>query len=144
MFSKACEYAIRAVIFIHGQSAMGSRVSVQCISEETGVPGHFMAKVLQTLRSAGVVSSAKGPSGGFYLNDEQQRQALINVVRAIDGDKIFSGCGLGLPYCSEQNPCAIHHEFAAVRDSLHHMLHTSKISDLSAQVLDGGVLLKRS
>lgn len=144
MFSKACEYAIRAVIFIHGHSAMGSRVSVQCISEKTGVPGHFIAKVLQTLRSAGVISSAKGPNGGFYLSDEQQRQALINVVRAIDGDKIFSGCGLGLPSCSAQNPCAIHHEFAAIRDSLHHMLHTTMISDLSTQVLEGRALLKRS
>lgn len=86
----------------------------------------------------------KGPNGGFFLNAEQENQPLKNVVAAIDGDGIFSGCGLGLPSCSASNPCAMHHQFAEIRDRLHLMLLTTSISDLSEPVMEGLATLKRT
>ena len=70
MFSKACEYGIRAVIYIWSQSEEGKKIGIKDISKEIDGPEFFTAKILQSLAKQGVVSSAKGPNGGFFIEKE--------------------------------------------------------------------------
>ena len=110
MFSKSCEYAIRAMIYIADQSLKGIRTTLADISHEIDSPVAFTAKILQQLSKSQVVTSLKGPSGGFYMTDLQLSTiSLAKVVKAIDGEKIFTTCGLGLKQCSEKQPCPVHH-----------------------------------
>ena len=67
MFSKTCEYAIRALIFIAQKSKDRSRISIKDISSGIDSPEYFIAKILQDLSRKGFVQSAKGPNGGFYM-----------------------------------------------------------------------------
>ncbi len=127
MFSKTCEYAIRAMIFIAQKTDEGRRVGIKEIATGIDSPEHFIAKILQELSRKGVVQSAKGPNGGFYLDDHSLNQSLADIVRAVDGDKIFHGCGLGLKQCSESKPCPIHHEFKKIRKGLMEMLEKAKV-----------------
>lgn len=59
MFSKTCEYAIRAMIFISQKSDEGVRVGIKEISKGIDSPEHFIAKILQNLSRKGLVSSYK-------------------------------------------------------------------------------------
>lgn len=127
MFSKTCEYAIRALIFIAQKSKDGSRISIKDISSGIDSPEYFIAKILQDLSRKGFVQSAKGPNGGFYMDDANLEQSLADIVREIDGDKLFSGCGLGLKECSESHPCPIHNDFKHIRQEIKDMLDNSKI-----------------
>src|SRR5437899_2015725 len=111
MFSKTCEYAIRAVLFIAQRSGEGTRVGIREIAKGIDSPEHFIAKILQDLSRKGLVQSQKGPNGGFYLDNSSLRYSLADIVKTIDGDRIFSGCALGLKQCSEAKPCPLHHEF---------------------------------
>jgi len=129
MFSKTCEYAIRAVIFIAQQTKQGSRIGIKEIAKGIDSPEYFIAKILQDLSRKGYVQSAKGPTGGFFLNDENLNQSLSEIVREMDGDKIFTGCALGLKECSEMHPCPIHNEFKNIRIKLKNMLENSRIVD---------------
>lgn len=137
LFSKSCEYAIRAVIYIAQQSAKGIRVGIKDISADTDSPEPFIAKILQQLTRPGVVSSAKGPNGGFYVTDLQADLPLMSVVLAIDGEKLFVGCGLGLKTCSETTPCPVHHEFKIIREGLKQMLEQTTITALCRKVNSG-------
>ena len=127
MFSKTCEYAIRALIFIAQKSKDRSRISIKDISSGIDSPEYFIAKILQDLSRKGFVQSAKGPNGGFYMNDANLEQSVADIVREIDGDKLFSGCGLGLKECSEDHPCPIHNDFKHIRQEIKDMLDNSKI-----------------
>lgn len=127
MFSKTCEYAIRALIFIAQKSKDGSRVGIKDISAGIDSPEYFIAKILQDLSRKGFVQSAKGPNGGFYMDDANLEQSVADIVREIDGDKLFSGCGLGLKECSEDHPCPIHNDFKHIRQEIKDMLENSKI-----------------
>ena len=49
MFSKACEYAIRATLYIAGATANDQRVTVKDIASEVNAPEAFTAKILQKL-----------------------------------------------------------------------------------------------
>lgn len=70
MFSKTCEYAIRAMIFIAQRSKDGQRVGIREIAKGIDSPEHFIAKILQQLARKGVVASVKGPNGGFFLDEK--------------------------------------------------------------------------
>lgn len=127
MFSKTCEYAIRALIFIGQKSKDGSRIGIKDISAGIDSPEYFIAKILQDLSRKGFVQSAKGPHGGFFMDDQNLEQSIADIVREIDGDKLFSGCGLGLKECSEDHPCPIHNDFKHIRMEIKEMLENSKI-----------------
>ena len=127
MFSKTCEYAIRATIFIAQKTKEGERIGIKEIAKGIDSPEHFIAKILQDLSRKGIVQSAKGPNGGFYLDKISMKRSIADVVKAIDGDKVFLGCGLGLKQCSEAEPCPIHHEFKRIRKQLFGMLEKAKV-----------------
>lgn len=144
MFSKACEYGIRATLYIATQSMNDSRVSLKDIAREIESPPAFTAKILQSLARHGVVESLKGPTGGFTMDTSKARSLrLIDVVSAIDGDAIFNGCGLGLKTCDSHYPCPIHNDFAIVRDGLKRMLEETLIIDLALGLETGLSFLKR-
>lgn len=134
MFSKRCEYAIRAVLFIAHRSKHGQKAGLKDIAEGIDSPQHFMAKILQDLCRKRLVSSAKGPHGGFYLAGGSEKFSLADVVMAVDGDDIFSGCGLGLPHCSESQPCPIHHEFKKIRKNIYLMLQKATVGKVNEQL----------
>ena len=135
MFSKTCEYALRAVIYIAQQSAMGEKVGFKQIAKAIDAPESFIARILQDLSRRDVIQSAKGPTGGFFVNHQSMKRSLADVVRVIDGDKLFTGCGLGLSYCSEKNPCPIHNEFKAIRGNIQQMLEAATLGNFN-ELLD--------
>ncbi|MBN8693140.1 MAG: Rrf2 family transcriptional regulator [Bacteroidetes bacterium] len=144
MFSKACEYAIRATIYVAEQSNLGKRVSLKEIAAAIDSPEAFTAKILQQLSRAEIIDSVKGPSGGFSIEKKKAHQLKIGkIVLAIDGDSIYKGCGLGFKECSEKRPCPVHHKFKKVRDELRHMLETTSIYELSKELEKGLTFLHR-
>jgi Rrf2 family protein len=143
MFSKTCEYAIRAVLFIAQKSSDGRKVGIKEIATGIDSPEHFIAKILQDLSRKGLVQSQKGPTGGFYLDKAAQNNSLADIVRKVDGDKIFSGCGLGLRQCSEIKPCPLHNEFKKIRYGIFEMLEKTKLGEFNKQLDKNLFFLKR-
>ena len=143
MFSKTCEYGIRAMIFITQQSKKGNKVGIKEIVKGIECPEYFIAKILQNLSRKSLVLSVKGPNGGFYMDEKTMSNSLADIVQAIDGDKIFYGCGLGLKQCSESKPCPIHFEFKKVRNEIHHMLSNAKLDAFTVKLDKNLTFLKR-
>ncbi len=131
------------MIFIARRTKDGSKVGIKEIAKEIDAPEHFIAKILQELIKKELLQSLKGPTGGFYLNKNSLQCSLADIVKAIDGDKIFSGCGLGLDYCSEIKPCPIHNEFKKVRKDIYDMLQSVKLDELQEQLENKLAYLKQ-
>jgi Rrf2 family protein len=143
MFSKTCQYAIKAVIYINKQSLAGQKVGAKEIGHEINAPDAFTAKILQVLVKQNVVGSFKGPTGGFFVDKTHESKTLKDVVLAIDGDQLFNGCSLGLSQCSEENPCPLHFEIKNVRSKIIHMLTVKSLKQLAEEVVDGSTVLAR-
>lgn len=143
MFSKTCEYAIRAMLFIAQKSKNGDKVGIKKIAKGIDSPEYFIAKILQDLSRRQLVQSLKGPNGGFYLDKQSLKNSLADIVKAVDGDQIFSGCGLGLKQCSERRPCPIHNEFKKIRENIYNMLDNAKIGEFNDQLEKRLLYLKR-
>ena len=144
MFSKACEYGIKASIIIAQETSDESRIGIREIAKKTNSPEAFTAKILQLLTKAKVLYSIKGPNGGFYLPKESStKTSLSKIVQAIDGDEIFRGCALGLKQCDASHPCPVHDKFIDIRDNLQHMLESTTIYELAKGLKKGETFLIR-
>ncbi|WP_209330248.1 RrF2 family transcriptional regulator [Lunatimonas salinarum] len=143
MFSKACQYGIKSVIYVWKQSLKGYKVGAKEIAEHIHAPEPFTAKILQDLVRKEIVSSQKGPTGGFYVDKEHEELTIRDLVVAIDGDQLFVGCSLGLKTCSESNPCPIHFDILKIRTQLEEMLTKKSLKELAIEVESGDTVLAR-
>lgn len=143
MFSKACEYAIKATIYIAGQSMQDKKCSQKAIAKAINGPEAFTAKTLQKLTRNKLVSADKGPNGGFYLNKDQlQNVYLKQIVEIIDGNSLFDNCGLGLDKCNDKKPCPVHHKFKLVKAGILEMLESTTVQHMAVQMKKGKTYLK--
>ena len=105
MFSKSCEYAIRAGVFVATRSLKGERCSIDDVATETGAPAAFTGKILQKFSRRNIIASVKGPGGGFLISKgDMKRIKVAEIVSLIDGDSVYAGCALGLSACNEKKP----------------------------------------
>ncbi|MGO1245547.1 MAG: RrF2 family transcriptional regulator [Sphingobacterium sp.] len=143
VFSKTCEYAIRAVFYISQRTHEGYKTGIKEIASNIDSPEPFLAKILQKLAKAGIVQSVKGPNGGFYIDIASFDRPLSDIVEAIDGAEIFTGCAMGLSFCSEVNPCPLHNDFKEVRNRITEMLHRTSISQFDEELIRGQLSLNK-
>jgi Rrf2 family protein len=131
MLSNQSQYAIRAILYLAIYSDVTNKLSSKKVAELIDVPAPFLAKIFQILSKAKLILSVKGPNGGFYLTAKELSNNLLDVIECIDGLESFKTCYVGLPKCSDENPCAIHHIAAPCRDSLLRELTERNIADFA-------------
>lgn len=93
MFSQTVEYALRAVVFLAGQSTSATTVQ---IAEGTKVPAAYLSKVIQNLVRAGIVHSQRGAGGGVTLVKKPSELTILEVVNAVDPIQRIQSCPLEL------------------------------------------------
>ncbi len=143
MFSKTCEYGIRAAIFIASESCQDRRAGLKDIAQKIDSPEAFTAKILQILAKNNIVKSIKGVGGGFDVPRETMADIkLTHIVNALDGDRVFTGCGLGLAHCSEDHPCPMHEKFTSIRTELAFMLENTNLEELALGIKSGDTFLR--
>ncbi len=108
MLTNACKYAIRAILFLGMHTDETKKIGVKKIAEDVDIPQPFLSKLLQKLTRNNLVSSTKGPNGGFFLNKRNKQNSVWDIIVCIDRKNKFDHCFLGLPKCSDENPCPVH------------------------------------
>ncbi len=86
MISLTAEHALRSVVYLAGHP--GNSYTVDHIAHDTGIPAGSLAKVLQQLCRAGLVSSQRGPHGGFVLTREPHTLTFMEIILAADGPRL--------------------------------------------------------
>lgn len=137
MLSHTCKTAIKAVIYLSSKSAQGEKTGIKETAEQINASEHTVGKILQTLARQGLINSAKGPSGGFFITEDQQEQPISNIVETIEGKQIFKECGLGLSQCNASHPCPIHDDYKIARDLIENLFRQKKVKDLCDPVTHG-------
>lgn len=105
MISQTAEYALRAIVFLADQEG-AARTNVQ-ISEATQIPVGYLAKVMQGLGRAKLVTSQRGLNGGFKLRRRSDDITVLEVVNSIDPVRRIHACPLNLP-SHGTNLCPLH------------------------------------
>ena len=143
IFSNPSEYAIRAlselVIMSQDAAAAGTGrragfVMLDKLTEQAGLPREFLAKIFRQLVEAGLLTSAKGPGGGFSLARPAHEISLLQIIESVDGGHQIDGCVVGLAKCNDDMPCPQHDLFKPIRQRLRAYLSTTTLADTAASL----------
>src|SRR5690606_30175250 len=92
---------------------------------------------LQILNKQKIVTSLKGPYGGFYSQPYQLDIPVIDIVKAVDGLGVFEECIMGLHECNDAHPCPMHHNYAKSRDALKITFQQTTVRSLAKSISEG-------
>ncbi len=120
IYSSACEYAVRAATYLASRAREdeGELVKLRAIAQAEGLPPPFLSSILQKLVTAGILHSARGPTGGYSLALPAEEITLHDIMAAVDGVDALDACAVGLAQCSDEMPCPLHDRWKPVREEL--------------------------
>ena len=133
--SSTAQQAIDAVLCV--ARGGGEPLRVEGIAAATGLPRNYLSKTLHALSRAGVLSSSRGPTGGFRLAHAPEQLTLAQVIAPFS--RPGRRCLLGRPTCGDRNPCAAHARWSPIADLLEEYFRTTTI----AQLLDDSPAVTR-
>lgn len=146
LYSAGVEYGIHCLLFLTDEKGDGREASVRTLAELQGVPPELLAKVFTKLAKANLVVATEGVRGGFRLARPADEISVLDIVRAIDGDKeifecrnvrqrcaVFEG---GCPEPDWQNlgPCSIHAVMLQAQQRMEEALAQQTILDIVRRV----------
>lgn len=136
MLTNSSKYALKAVLYLTLHTDESSKLQVREISENIDVPRAYTAKLLQALSKRRIISSARGPKGGFFVDKENRKQSVMSIIDVIDGRKKMENCILGFSDCDEREPCPLHFHINQARAQLLHVLESKTIEELANDLRD--------
>ncbi len=145
MFSKSTEYALRAVISIAQHGTEEKKLSLDDVAKAIDSPVSFTAKILQVLtKDNRIVSSMRGPNGGFYMTDKAKKLPVRAILAAMEDDEVLEKCVLGLAECSELKPCPMHSEYKIIKQQLISLFSKKTIQILAEEIGKGTKYINNS
>ncbi len=90
-YGSSVEYGLHCLLHLAGPAA-GEAPSSRDLAEFQGVSPTYVAKIFTQLEKAGIVASAEGIQGGYSLARPASEITVLDIVRALEGDKPLFRC----------------------------------------------------
>ena len=94
--SEAASIGIHTMVMIARSEEI---ITTNTLAERTGSSRHHIAKILQRLAKDQLLTSNRGPSGGFVLNKPAKKISLLNIYESIEGKVEVTACPIDNPVC---------------------------------------------
>jgi Rrf2 family protein len=129
--SRRTDYATRALLALALED--GGPLKLDEIARRTAVPQSVLEQVMPVLRTAGIVRSERGPSGGYRLNKAPEEITLERVVRLFQGQLAPIGCATRSQpeQCPMMVACSLREVWEEVRDATIAILGRTTFADLA-------------
>lgn len=109
----------------------GERLSATALAEETGVPLPTTQKLMGQLAGAGLLTSARGASGGFALARPPSEISLADVVEAVEGPIAMTVCSEGRTDCALDAHCMVKPHMGVVGNAIRGALGAVSLTELA-------------
>src|SRR5262245_39233212 len=127
MLSQTVEYALRAVVQLASIAPDASTTAE--LAAVTQVPTAYLAKVLQALVKAGIVTSHRGAGGGVVLARTPKELTILDIVSATDPIKRIRRCPLKLG-SHGTNLCPLHRRLDAALAQVEHAFGSTTLAEV--------------
>ena len=127
IFHTPTRYALQVLVRLPSD---GTYRLARCLAADLGLPGPYLAKILQILGHYGILESHRGPSGGFRLNRAPEEITLKEVVVAMEGPEPFGDCLLGHHGGEDGCHCPIRPAWDVLQNQLTAFLAETTLQDL--------------
>ncbi|MZR63777.1 Fe-S cluster assembly transcriptional regulator IscR [Alcanivorax sp. DP30] len=121
-------YAVTAMLDLSLHAAAGP-VSLADISDRQGISISYLEQLFAKLRRNGLVSSVRGPGGGYQLSRASEEIDVASVISAVDEPVDATRCG-GQGDCQEGDTCLTHHLWCDLSDQIQNFLGGITLGEL--------------
>ena len=130
IYSDTVRYALMALSYL--ATNRGRLVKADEIAKNQNIPKPFLSKILHELSRRDILTSVKGPKGGFTLKVDPSKLTMWDVVVLLGEENKFNACVLMPDKCEEYetNPCSIHHRWEKLKKKIVEFLKETTIEDL--------------
>jgi len=135
IYTDSGKYAIRALTYMAAQTDQESPVAAADVAKAEDIPPYYLAKVLQDLARADLLSSVRGRGGGFRLKRPPEDIAVLEILEAVENvRRLTKECVLGLDQCNDEVPCPLHSTWKKFRENLLTNLHQMTLRDMVVEL----------
>ena len=128
--TKKADYGLMAMKHLAEHCHPGS-CSAKDVADAYGIPSEALAKILQRLVKAGLLTSQHGTNGGYTLARDPATISAFEVIRAIDGPLFITSCVTVRGECDQTNRCTIREPLRKVNQSIEDVLRRITISEMN-------------
>ena len=129
VLNQSADYALRAVLFVAQRDGRRS-CPAGVVARAIGVPRNYLGKLLHALTQAGVLTSVRGPRGGFRLAVPAAQLSVADVVGPFHRLPERRMCLLGNRPCQAGMPCIAHQQWQKIADPVTSFFKTTTIAAL--------------
>ncbi|HRH51016.1 MAG TPA: Rrf2 family transcriptional regulator [Panacibacter sp.] len=135
MISKKTKYAINALVYLAKENKGTEPIQISKIAESENIPRKFLEAILLILKNAGMLSSRKGKTGGYFLHKSPDEINIADVMRLFDGPIALLPCVTHTYYerceeCKDEATCGIRSVFADVRNETVNTLKNATLTEI--------------
>lgn len=115
-------------------------VTLAGIGVRQGISLSYLEQLFGKLRRHSLVSSVRGPGGGYRLGRACDKVSVADIILAVDEPLDATQCG-GMENCQEDKRCMTHNLWATLNEKLYDYLSSVTLQDLVDEQLakDGNV-----
>ncbi len=126
--TKKADYGLIAMRYLaeHGRASY----SAKDIAEAHGIPPELLAKILQRLVKAKLLTSQHGSNGGYLLARDARTISALEVIRAIEGPLFLTSCVTTRGECGQTTRCTVREPLRKVSQSIEEVLSNIFIGDM--------------
>ncbi len=135
MLSQTAIYALRAMACL-ATLPRDTSVRAKDLSGFTGVPPHYLSKIMRRLVLAGLLDSQKGHGGGFKLSRPTDEITFAEILRATDGMLTPEVCAFGWGRCSGESPCPLHPSWSRLLEAFDSWTGDTTLAEAAASGVD--------
>ena len=133
LYSKTCEYAIRALAYMADSKDEGL-IMISEISDQTGVPQAYISKIFQGLVRNQILTSQRGPAGGFRFKRSPETLTLKEIIESVDDLSWLEECVMGLNQCDAGNACPLHYIWTKAKEEMVRKLGRCTLPQLTKEI----------
>jgi Rrf2 family iron-sulfur cluster assembly transcriptional regulator len=121
-------YAVTAMLDL-ALNAKDRPITLADISQRQGISLSYLEQLFSRLRKQELVSSARGPGGGYRLSRDANEISVAKVIEAVDEKVTVTRCD-GKGDCQDGEACLTHKLWCSLSDQIHGFLAGISLGDL--------------
>ena len=126
--TKKADYGLIAMRYLAENGTASA--SAKDIAEAHGIPPELLAKILQKLVKARLLTSHHGTNGGYLLARDAHSITALEVIKAIEGPLFLTSCVTTRGECGHTSRCTVREPLRKVSQSSEEVLSKITIGDM--------------
>lgn len=101
------------------------------IADRESIPEEFLYKIFQVLTRSGLVTTVRGPKGGFKLAKDPKKISVGELIEVLQGPLAANRCFLPQKACAHAAQCHLKDKWANIQQDISKMFDHITLAKLA-------------